>query len=91
MQTMEVAAPNDPVPYRFLGQFLPLNILVTAFANFFTLLISVGAYGPSRRFWRSFEVFISLAWLFFLMSLTLSIVVSPLEQSGSMLGTDTSR
>lgn len=76
MQSMEVAATNDPAPYRFLAQLIPASITVNAFANFFTLLISVGAYGPARRFYRSFEVFISLAWLFFLIALTLSVVVS---------------
>ena len=77
MQTLEVAAsPNDPAPYRFLLTLLPASVIVNTFANFFTLLISLGAYGPARRFYRSFEVFISLAWLFFMIALTLSIAVS---------------
>ncbi len=74
MQAMDVTASNDPPAYLWLSQFLPATIVVNTFANFFTLLITVGAYGPARRFWSSFEIFISLAWLLFLISLTLSIV-----------------
>lgn len=77
MQALDVAtAHNDPAAFKFLHSLLPASIVVNTFANFFTLLISLGAYGPARRFWRSFEVFIALAWLFFLIALTLSIVVS---------------
>jgi len=74
MQAMEVAASNDPPGYVWLSRLLPATIIVNTFANFFTLLISVGAYGPARRFWDSFHIFISLAWLFFLIALTLSIL-----------------
>lgn len=68
------AAPNDPPGYVWLSRFLPATIIVNTIANFFTLLISVGAYGAARRFWYAFEVFISLAWLLFLIAMTLGII-----------------
>lgn len=71
---MDVATSNDPAGYVWLSRFLPTVIIVNTFANFFTLFISIGAYGPARRFWNEFELFISLAWLFFLIALTLSII-----------------
>lgn len=74
MQAMDVATPNDPPGYVWLSRFLPASIVVSTFANFFTLLIAVGAHGAARRFWNTFDVFISLAWLFFLIALTLSIL-----------------
>ncbi|KAK5317727.1 hypothetical protein LTR70_005732, partial [Exophiala xenobiotica] len=74
MQAMDVAAPNDPPGYVCLSRFLPASIVVSTFANFFTLLIAVGAHGAARRFWNTFDIFISLAWLFFLIALTLSIL-----------------
>ena len=77
MQAMDVSTSHsDPPGYVWLQRFLPAAILVNTFANFFTLLISVGAYGPARRFWNQFEVFISLAWLCFLIALTLAIVAA---------------
>ena len=71
-----VVASNDPPGYVWLTKLLPTTIMINTFANFFTLLISVGAYGPAGHFWSSFEVFITLAWLFFLIALTLGIVAS---------------
>lgn len=49
-------------------------MMVNTFANFFTLFITLGAYGPTRRFFHEFETFIALAWLFFLVALTLGII-----------------
>ena len=74
MQAMESASSRDPPGFVWLQRFLPTAILVNTFANFFTLTITLGPYGPANRFWLSFEVFISLAWLLFLVSLTLCIV-----------------
>lgn len=75
MQAMEIAAsPRDPPAYLWLVKFLPATTIVNTFANFFTLVITLGAYGPARRFWNEFEVFIALAWLFFLVALTLGII-----------------
>lgn len=77
MQALDVAAsPRDPVAYQWLLKFLPASVVVNTFATFFTFFISIGGYGPARRFWQSFEIFIALAWLFFLIALTLSIIVS---------------
>lgn len=81
MQAMDIATShNDPPAFRFLHALLPASIVINTFANFFTLLITLGAYGPARRFYRSFEIFIALAWLFFLIALTLSIIVSMTKQ-----------
>ncbi|KAK6370705.1 hypothetical protein LTR64_005949 [Lithohypha guttulata] len=74
MQTLETISSTEPPQFRLLHSLLPASIVVNTFANFFTLLISVGAYGPARRFWHSFEIFVSLAWLSFLVALTLSCV-----------------
>lgn len=72
---MDVAASqNDPPAYLWLVKFLPATVMVNTFANFFTLFITLGAYGPARRFWNEFEVFIALAWLFFLIALTFGII-----------------
>lgn len=77
MQAMEPdLAHNDPPGYLWLTKLLPTTIIINTFANFFTLLITLGSYGPAHRFWSSFEIFIALAWLFFLMALTFGVIAS---------------
>lgn len=72
---MDVATShNDPPAYLWLMRFLPATIIVNTFANFFTLQIALGAHGPARRFWNEFQIFVALAWLLFLIALTISII-----------------
>lgn len=71
---METTSHNDPPAYLWLTKFLPASLIMNTFANFFTLLITLGGYGPARRFYQNFETFVALAWLFFLVALTLGII-----------------
>lgn len=76
MQALEPVHQNDPPPYVWLQSLLPTIAWTSIFGSLISFTIAVGQFGAPRRFWHGeLEIFISLAWLFFMCALCLTITV----------------
>ncbi|KIW96093.1 uncharacterized protein Z519_03160 [Cladophialophora bantiana CBS 173.52] len=68
--------PTDPPALRFLDTLLPCTFLLSTFGSLITFTTTVGIFGGPRRYFGEIQVFIALAWLFFLLSLAMATVTS---------------
>ena len=77
MQRFEMAAdPHDPAGLRWLETLLPGIYMLSGFGGLITFTTAVGIYGGPRRYYSELQTFISLAWLFFVLSLALATLTS---------------
>ncbi|KIX05893.1 uncharacterized protein Z518_03866 [Rhinocladiella mackenziei CBS 650.93] len=68
--------PHDPPGLRWLETLIPGIYFASTFGSLITFTSTVGIYGSPRRYYSEIQVFISLAWLFFTLSLALATVTS---------------